>query len=270
MVDWTYDGNYSKVLVTGNKITGTHFFAVGIAIGSSVWGVENDSPLTGPATVYGNTLSGNISFPIAINGWTGGLSVTGNSVTGVTKPAKFSDHDGCSWPTQELWAKSAALSYFSPGITGSLALQSGFVNSTAGSPTYFLCTEPLLPASMTWGLNKLGISAQGTVVDIHNGVSLQYQGSDGNLVIYNTTLTSATAGWSVLWSSGGAPGGNCWPGDENLCYMSFQGDGNLVLYFNGTSYWDAGTNPGGYKLVLADQKPLLSVLNSSGQAIWTT
>ncbi len=271
MVDGTYNGNYSGVTVTGNTIIGIKFFAVGIAIGASVWGGQSSSTLTGPASITNNTLSGNITFPIAINGWSGGLTVTGNVVSGVAKTSRFSEGSACSYPTAQLWAKSAALSYYSPGITGTKTLQTGFVNSSAGSPTYFLCTTPILPNSVSWTPGTLGESAAGTVANVHAGITWQFQGSDGNLVIYNTTLSSPTAGSTVLWASGGAPGGNCNPsGTNNLCYLAFQGDGNTVAYFNGTPYWNTGTNPTGAKLVFQNSKPFLSVVNGTGRVIWST
>lgn len=235
MVDGTYNGNYSGVTVTGNTVTGTKFFNVGIAIGASVWGGQSTSTLTGPAVVANNTFKGNITFPIAINGWSNGLTVTGNIVSSVAKSSKFSEGSACSYATEQVWAKSAALSYYSPGITGPKTLQPGFINSTAGSPTVFLCTTPILPNNTSWSAgSSLGQVASGTVANVHNGITWQFQGSDGNLVIYNTTLSSPTAGASVLWASGGAPGGKCDPFGKgnNLCYLAFQGDGNLVAYFS--------------------------------------
>jgi hypothetical protein len=77
MVDGSYNGNYSNVKVTNNKITGQLLFAAGISIGACVWSGPCKAPYVyhGPATVSDNTFSGNISFPIAVNGWEGGLTV---------------------------------------------------------------------------------------------------------------------------------------------------------------------------------------------------
>lgn len=77
MVDWLYDGSYDNVVVTNNTITGDKLFNIGIAIGAYVWGfADGTNPLQGPATVTNNVFSGNITFPIAINGWTNGLTVS--------------------------------------------------------------------------------------------------------------------------------------------------------------------------------------------------
>ena len=77
LVDGTYNGNYANVQVTNNKISGQHLFAAGISIGACVWSGPCKAPYvyTGPVTVSGNTFSGHITFPIAINGWKGGLTV---------------------------------------------------------------------------------------------------------------------------------------------------------------------------------------------------
>lgn len=75
MVDYLYGGSYDGVLVTGNTITGEKLFNAGIAIGAYAWSFNDDAPLSGPATITDNTFSGNIPFAIAINGWTGGLTV---------------------------------------------------------------------------------------------------------------------------------------------------------------------------------------------------
>jgi hypothetical protein len=76
MVDGLYNGSYSNVKVTDNRITGELLFAVGIAMGACTWaGGCGPYFLSGPATVSNNTFSGNISFPMAINGWKDGLNV---------------------------------------------------------------------------------------------------------------------------------------------------------------------------------------------------
>jgi hypothetical protein len=78
--------------------------------------------------------------------------------------------------------------------------------------------------------------------------------SDGNLVIYQ----DGVAKW--------ATGTNKWPSTCTTCYVSFQADGNLVLYSysgNGeyTPYWSTGTNghPGA-QLHLSDSAPYLSIV----------
>lgn len=75
MVDGEYDGSYAGVSVTNNKIVGQKMFNLGIGIGANVWSFNDPYPLKGPVTISGNTISGSVSFPIAINGWTNGITV---------------------------------------------------------------------------------------------------------------------------------------------------------------------------------------------------
>jgi hypothetical protein len=79
MVDNLYGGSYANVLVTDNVITGQKLFSVGISIGAYVWSFNDPFFLTGPATITNNKFAGNITFPIAINGWSGGLTVRWDS-----------------------------------------------------------------------------------------------------------------------------------------------------------------------------------------------
>jgi hypothetical protein len=84
MVDFLYDGSYANVLVTNNTITGQKLFNAGIAVGAYAWSFNDDTFLTGPATITDNTFTGNIPFAIAVNSWTNGLTVS------ITSLGKFS------------------------------------------------------------------------------------------------------------------------------------------------------------------------------------
>lgn len=75
MVDPEYGGSYAGVSVTNNVIQGDKLFNLGIGIGANAWSFNDPSLLKGPATISGNTISGHVSFPIAINGWTNGITV---------------------------------------------------------------------------------------------------------------------------------------------------------------------------------------------------
>lgn len=79
MVDGEYDGSYSGVTVSDNKIIGQRMFNLGIGIGANVWSFNDPYALQGPASITGNTISGNVSFPIALNGWTDGITVRSGS-----------------------------------------------------------------------------------------------------------------------------------------------------------------------------------------------
>lgn len=78
MVDPTYAGNYSGVVVSGNTIkgVGTGFFNLGVGIGNNVWSNPNDLTYFGPATITDNTFIGNIGFSVVVNGWSEGLTVS--------------------------------------------------------------------------------------------------------------------------------------------------------------------------------------------------
>lgn len=75
MVDGQYQGSYANVKVTNNKIEGRKLFNLGIGIGANVWSFNDPYALKGPATITGNTISGHVSFPIALNGWANGIQV---------------------------------------------------------------------------------------------------------------------------------------------------------------------------------------------------
>jgi hypothetical protein len=80
MVDGEYGGSYSGVTVSNNKIVGQKMFNLGIGIGANVWSFNDPYALQGPASITGNTISGNVSFPIALNGWTNGITVCGDDL----------------------------------------------------------------------------------------------------------------------------------------------------------------------------------------------
>jgi hypothetical protein len=71
----TYNGSFAGVFVANNVIIGQRLFFVGVAIGSCVWLACDLSSLKGPSTITNNSFIGNITFPIAINGWIDGLTV---------------------------------------------------------------------------------------------------------------------------------------------------------------------------------------------------
>ena len=86
MVDGEYDGSYAGVTVSNNKIMGQKMFNLGIGIGANVWSFNDAYALQGPASITGNTISGNVSFPIALNGWTNGITVRAAALSKEIKP----------------------------------------------------------------------------------------------------------------------------------------------------------------------------------------
>ena len=83
--------------------------------------------------------------------------------------------------------------------------------------------------------------------------------SDGNLAIYNGTIGTGI----LLWSTS-LVGKTCNKG----CFLSFQGDGNIVIYDDQGALWATGTNPSGAKLLFNKASPYFQVYNSSEAVIW--
>ncbi|MCJ1251674.1 hypothetical protein MMC30_008909 [Trapelia coarctata] len=263
MVDNLYNGSYAGVVVSNNHITGQKLFNLGIGIGANVWSFNGPSPLKGPVSITGNTFSGHVAFPIAINGWTGGITVTGNDISGVTTPrSSFADASTCVSDIQTLFNADDSLVYYPAGLTGFKNLQSNFVPATANI-TNFLCTTPPLPSSITYMLNSLAIASDAPPFAKLHGVIMQYQG-DSNVVVYNTTNPS---GWQPVWASGHTVA-SC--GSPSLCSLNFQGDGNLVTYYNHTPLWSSGTAGTGQKMVCLDAAPWIEILDAAGNVIWDT
>lgn len=74
----TYSAHYpqllSGTLVTNNHFTAPGFMVGGILLGSAINGFHTARE-TGPVNVTGNTFSGNISFPMAIDTFNGPINV---------------------------------------------------------------------------------------------------------------------------------------------------------------------------------------------------
>jgi hypothetical protein len=104
-------------------------------------------------------------------------------------------------------------------------------------------------AGPTWG-------AEGVLLSNDFG-RLIFQ-SDGNLVFYRTTGTS----WEPLWASGtNGKGGN---------EVSFQGDGNLVIYANGRAVWATGTNGHGVTRLTLRSDGNVVLTDTAGNVKWQT
>lgn len=84
--------------------------------------------------------------------------------------------------------------------------------------------------------------------------------NDGNLAIYSGAIGTGT----LLWSTS-LTGKTC---TNKGCFVSFQGDGNIVIYGDQGALWATGTNPSGSKLVFNPTVPYLQVYNSSNVVIW--
>jgi hypothetical protein len=89
---------------------------------------------------------------------------------------------------------------------------------------------------------------------------LQYQGSDGNLVLLDVT----TQPWTVLWSSNtaGYSAGN----------VLMQSNGELVIYDAGSSpIWSSGTGGNSYAYLIVQNDGNMVIYNSIGTSpLWAT
>jgi hypothetical protein len=83
--------------------------------------------------------------------------------------------------------------------------------------------------------------------------------NNGNLAVYGGSIGTGT----LLWSTS-LTGKTCNKG----CFLSFQGDGNIVIYGDQGALWATGTNPQGAKLLFNANSPYLQVYNSAGDVIW--
>ena len=266
LVDYLYGGNYSGVVVSDNTITGVGkgLFNLGIAMGSFVWSNPHPQENFGPVTVTNNVFSGNIGFSIAINGWYGGLTATGNDVSAVHAPTSdFADASGCGSQIQSSFAANEQLVVYAPGVQGTSNIQSNF-QRTPNTGTNWLClTHPLppKPAQQTFQANTQSVTAkQSTVVDLLN-FHVQFQ-SDGNLV----GLDTSGGAWTVKWAT--STHSSACGSDGSQCFVAFGGDGNLVMYDANGPYWASNTAGRGHTITYYNAAPWLTIADASGNQIW--
>lgn len=161
---------------------------------------------------------------------------------------------------QALFNKNANLVYYPQGVAGSQSLQQEFVPST-GNITNFLCTSTPLPGSVSYAKGTLDIvSDSGPFASLH-GAIMQYQG-DSNVVVLDTTTGKPA------WASGHTVSGGC--GNPSTCHLVFQGDGNLVTYYNNAPQWSTGTAGRGATMLCKNTTPWIQILDVAGQVIWDT
>ena len=263
MVDASFGGNYSNVVVSDNTIIGKGkgFFNLGIAIGSKVWSFNQPLTYFGPTTVTNNRFIGNLGFSIVINEWKNGLTVTGNDVSQVTSPSStFADPSSCSAQVQSSFDANQELIVYAPSITGPSTLQPDF-NNVPTNATVWLCLQHPLPDSASFEPGALTVTGKtSTVVDLHM-FHVQNQ-NDANLLGYDTTGGVWTRKFvsSVTSSNCGA--------DGSSCVLKFQGDGNLVESDSVGPLWHSGTAGTGKTVVFSNAEPYLEVKDVSGATLW--
>ena len=161
------------------------------------------------------------------------------------------------------------------GVTGALgSLGSPWVQSPNGSDRATGLAIQNSGRSINWnsywtvsgppGAACNGAATLGTYGVLNEGSSLSVgpftllmQG-DGNLVLYNGSITAAHAMWATGTNNG-----------RGVLHLTMQGDGNLVLYTaSGTAVWSTGGQ--GANAVLSLQCDGNLVTYSGGRATWAT
>ncbi|KAF2095224.1 hypothetical protein NA57DRAFT_68186 [Rhizodiscina lignyota] len=262
MVDDEYSGSYSGVQVTKNTIIGGKMFNLGIGIGAYIWSFNDPSFLSGPATIEDNTISGNVAFPIALNGWEDGITISGNDVSGVTTPrSSFADASSCSTEIQNLFNDNDALVYYPAGVSGTANLQSGFV-AASSNITNFLCTSTPKPSSVSFAAGDLSVTPEkgSQFAVLSEGVIMQYQG-DSNIVVLKSN--------AVQWASDHTVS-SCGSGAQDQCKLTFSSDGTLASFFGSTEEFSTGTSGSGYTMVCINTAPWIQIKDSSGSVVWDT
>lgn len=264
MVDPSYGGNYSNVLVSRNTIVGqgTGLFNLGIGIGNQVWSNQHPDPYFGPATVTNNKFIGNVGFSIVINGWRNGLTVTGNDVSGIRTPSSsFADAGRCQAQVQTSFNANNELIVYKPSISGASSIQSDFT-SVPQNATNWLCLDHPLPSSKTFATGALSVNGHtSTVIDLAH-FHVQIQG-DGNLVGLDTT----NGVWTAKWASG--PQSSHCGADGSSCVLSFGSTGDLAVLDSVGQLWHSATAGTGKTVVFSNAAPYLQVRNAAGGAVWS-
>ncbi|KAM7218718.1 hypothetical protein V8F06_005872 [Rhypophila decipiens] len=265
MVDPSYGGNYSHVVVSGNTIIGqgsTGLFNLGIGIGNQVWSNQHPNPYFGPATITNNNFIGHIGFSIVINGWRDGITVTGNDISQITTPSStFADAGPCQPQVQTSFNANNQLVVYQPSISGPSTLQSNFI-SVPQNATNWLCLNHPLPSSKTFAVGTLSVNGRtSTVVELSH-FHVQIQG-DGNLVGLDTTAGV----WTVKWASG--PQSSHCGADGSSCVLSFGATGDLAVSDAVGRLWHSDTAGSGATVVFENEAPYLQVKDGNGAVFWS-
>ncbi|KAM0462657.1 hypothetical protein ACHAPV_003481 [Trichoderma viride] len=252
-----YNGSFANVEVSSNTIQGQRLFGVGVAVGSCVWTTCDASTttpkLSGPVTISNNVFSGSIAFPIPISGWTGGITVTGNTVTGVSSNSAFSEAGNCPAATKTAFNANQHLLWNSPSVTGPTNLQSGFVQHT-DYPSFFICPTPPLPSTQVWTNGTLAVNTVPTTFStLHNGFNFVFDDS-AHLIVYDNGVVATTIGSTTTCNG--------------QCTLDFQGDGNLVKRLSGSAFWASNTANRGATLTSLNTSPWLEIKDTTGAVIW--
>jgi hypothetical protein len=120
-------------------------------------------------------------------------------------------------------------------------------------------TYPTQVSYPAGGLNVYATNAA-PIITLSNGVVVNFQATDSNLVVYASNQPQ--------WAAGAVPAHSC--AAPNVCELVFQYQGNLVRYVNGVATWSTPTAGTGTKLVFSDTRPFVAIYNAQNQVVWQT
>lgn len=122
----------------------------------------------------------------------------------------------------------------------------------------FYDSPAAIGSSQIFKANTQVLNPNQTMVFANTNLIMQ---GDGNLVVRDLK-------GKALWNSGSVVK-DC----NNLCFLAFQEDGNLVIYKGTTPIWSTGTFYGmnrGSKFLVSDSEPYLRVLTADGSIAWAS
>lgn len=114
-------------------------------------------------------------------------------------------------------------------------------------------------------------------LDLVQGGCLSIDPTQGlSLCLSTTGVLSVSRGSQVLWTPPGDTPVNCPANTDWLheCHLTWQGDGNLVIYagYPATDdvVWGVGNNLGGTSLVLSGTAPYVTLTADDGSVVWSS
>ena len=117
------------------------------------------------------------------------------------------------------------------------------------------------PPSHLYNRGELNVQASDFgFLTLDNGVFfiLQY---DSNFVAYQNNVAQ--------WADGVVRPAGC-RNNGHTCGLIFQGDGNLVSFYDGQPVWSSATAGKGNTLVFYDAAPFIRIYNAANKVVWST
>ncbi|UJR17128.1 hypothetical protein I4U23_004024 [Adineta vaga] len=159
-----------------------------------------------------------------------------------------------------LYKRAEILTLWPPAYTGILGDSSIRISNTSAYFTFIDGNNSVIWASSYDFYPSFHLTNGSFVRQIINNTFIYLTLlNNANLAIYLDTINTGKLLWSASLS-----GKTC----DNSCSLSFQGDGNIVIYGDQGAVWATGTNPSGTKFLFNTVSPYLQVYNSNNDVIW--